>query len=333
MFTHKQRIENALALKESDRTPYSMWMHFPNRDRHPRRLAELALANQKKYDLDFIKYMPFGLYTTIDMGVDLDVYPGFEKAPTLHEPVIKDVKDWDRIRPVSGVRGEYAVVLESQRILMEMMDEHVPFLQTLFSPATTLAKMCSPATLVKHMREDPARVHRVLEMVADTTVQFARASAALGADGFFYATQLSGRRTMEKAEHEEFVMKYDLEVLNAVKDLTWFNVLHMHGAEVRIDEVQHYPVQGLSWHDRDDGPSMDEVRAYSSKAFVGGLSWGENWLTKTEEQVAAEVREVCSRKGVILGPGCVIEPHTPEKFLELVRRTVLECARKDCCCK
>ena len=239
MFTHKQRIENALALKESDRTPYSMWMHFPNRDRHPRRLAELALANQKKYDLDFIKYMPFGLYTTIDMGVDLDVYPGFEKAPTLHEPVIKDVKDWDRIRPVSGVRGEYAVVLESQRILMEMMDEHVPFLQTLFSPATTLAKMCSPATLVKHMREDPARVHRVLEMVADTTIQFARASAALGADGFFYATQLSGRKTMEKAEHEEFVMKYDLEVLNAVKDLTWFNVLHMHGAEVRIDEVQH----------------------------------------------------------------------------------------------
>ena len=92
-------------------------------------------------------------------------------------------------------------------------------------------------------------------------------------------------------------------------------------------------MQGLSWHDRDDGPSMDEVRAYSSKAFVGGLSWGENWLTKTEEQVAAEVREVCSRKGVILGPGCVIEPHTPEKFLELVRRTVLECARKDCCCK
>ncbi|OON89171.1 uroporphyrinogen decarboxylase family protein [Pyramidobacter sp. C12-8] len=333
MFTHKQRIENALALKENDRTPYSMWMHFPNRDRHPRRLAELALANQKKYDLDFIKYMPFGLYTTIDMGVDLDVYPGFEKAPTLYEPVIKDVKDWDRIRPVSGVRGEYAVVLESQRILMEMMDEHVPFLQTLFSPATTLAKMCSPAALVKHMREDPARVHRVLEMVTDTTIQFARASAALGADGFFYATQLSGRKTMETAEHEEFVMKYDLEVLNAVKDLTWFNVLHMHGAAVRIDEVQHYPVQGLSWHDRDDGPSMEEVRTYSSKAFVGGLSWGENWLTKTEEQVSAEVREMCGHKGVILGPGCVIEPHTPEKFLELVHRTILECAGKGRCCK
>lgn len=327
MLTHRQRIENAIAMKENDRTPYSMWMHFPNRDRSPRRLAELALRDQKKYDLDFIKFMPFGMYTTIDLGVDLDVFPGFEKAPVQHEPIIKDAKDFDRLRPVSGTRGEYAIVLEAQRIVMENMTEHVPFLQTVFSPATTLAKICSPAALTKFMDEDPARVHRALEMVTDTTLQFVRASMALGADGFFFATQLSGRRTMSTEHHQEFVRKYDLQILNAVKNDTWFNVLHMHGAEVRIDEVQDYPVQGLSWHDRDDGPSMDEVRKYSTKAFVGGLSWGENWLTKTEAQVVAEVREMCGRPSVIVGPGCVIEPHTPEKYLELVHKTVLESAK------
>lgn len=326
MLTHKQRIENALAMKENDRTPYSLWMHFPNRDRSPRRLAELALGYQKKYDLDFIKYMPYGMYTTIDMGVDLDVYEGFRRPPTQHEPLIKNTDDWDRLRPVDGAAGEYAVVLESQRLLMSMMDEHVPFIQTLFSPATTLAKLCSPATLVEHMRLAPEKIHRALEMVADTTVAFAKASVALGADGFFYATQLSGRGVMEKAEHEEFVKKYDLQVLNAVKDTTWFNVLHMHGSRVRIDEMQDYPVQALSWHDRDDGPSMDEVRAYSAKAFVGGLSWGKNWLAKTEEQVASEVREMCGKPGVIIGPGCVIDPATPEKYLRIVRDTVAACA-------
>ena len=332
MFTHKQRIENAIAMKENDRTPYSMWMHFPNRDRSPRRLAEMALGNQKKYDLDFIKYMPFGLYTTIDMGANLDVFEGFLKPPVLHEPVVKTAADWDKMRPVCGRSGEYAVVLESQRILMSMMDEHVPFLQTLFSPATTMAKLCSPKALVEHMREAPEKVHRVLEMITDTTIQFAKAAVALGTDGFFYATQLSGRQTMTAEEHNEFVKKYDLEILNAVKNDTWFNVLHMHGAEVRIDEVQDYPVQGLSWHDRDDGPTMDEVRKYSTKAFVGGLSWGENWLTKTEEQVAAEVREMCGRPGVIIGPGCVIEPQTPEKYLQLVHDTIVKCSKKDCCC-
>ena len=98
MFTHKQRIENAIAMKENDRTPYSMWMHFPNRDRSPRRLAELAVGNQKKYDLDFIKFMPYGLYSTVDMGADLDVFEGYLKAPVLHEPVIKTAADWDKIR-------------------------------------------------------------------------------------------------------------------------------------------------------------------------------------------------------------------------------------------
>ena len=49
--THKQRIENALQLKETDKIPYSMWWHVPNKDRHPRRLAELTMQYQRKYDL------------------------------------------------------------------------------------------------------------------------------------------------------------------------------------------------------------------------------------------------------------------------------------------
>jgi hypothetical protein len=38
---------------------FGFWWHFPNRDRSPRRLAELALACQRKLDLDCIKF--FGL--------------------------------------------------------------------------------------------------------------------------------------------------------------------------------------------------------------------------------------------------------------------------------
>lgn len=75
---------------------------------------------------------------------------------------------------------------------------------------------------------------------------------------------------------------------------------------------------------------MEEVRGYSDKVFVGGLSWGEKWLSKNNEEVVAEVREVAGRsggKGVILGPGCVIDPSTPEERLELVYRTVLETVR------
>lgn len=327
--THKQRIENAISFQETDRIPYSMWMHFPNRDRHPRRLAELSLMLQRKYDLDFIKFMPFGLYSAIDYGLDLDVFPGFSDAPVANRPLVEDVKDWDKIRFVPGTGGEYAVVLEAQRILFEMMDDRVPFLQTVFSPMTTAAKMSSPALLVKHIAEDGARVRRALEKITAATVQFVKASAALGADGFFFASQMSTEKAMDREVYEGYVKKYDFEVLDTVKGNTWFNVLHLHGAGARMHEAQEYPVQVLSWHDRDDGPSMEEVRGYSRKAFLGGLSWGSKWMKKMDEDVLAEVREVGARdrrKGIILGPGCVMEPSTPAERLELVHRAVLATA-------
>ena len=329
--THRQRIESALQLKETDRLPYSLWAHFPNRDRHPRTLAEMTLANQKKYDLDFIKFMPYGMYSTVDYGITLDLFPGFMDPPVAHEPLIKKLEDWDRIRPVSGTGGEFAIILEAQRLLFSMMDERVPFIQTVFSPMTTAAKLCSPKVLLEHIHENPARVHRALELITATTIQFARATVALGADGLFFASQVSTSNVLDIATHDAFVRKYDYEILQAVRGETWFNVLHLHGAHTYIREMQDYPVQAFSWHDRDDGPSMEDVRNYSKKAFCGGLSWGKNWLGKSNEEVVSEVLEVRKRndgKGIILAPGCVIDPKTPEERLELLYRTILATAEK-----
>lgn len=330
--THKQRIENALSLKSSDRIPYSMWMHFPNRDRHPRRLAELSVLYQKKYDLDFIKFMPYGMYSTVDYGTDLDVFNNFFEPPVQHKPIIQDAADLEKIvRPVCGRSGEYAVVLEAQRLLAGMLTERVPVVQTIFSPLTTIAKMCDVKTVLRLIEQAPQAVHRALELITETTVRFARASVEIGADGFFLATQLSSRDMLTPALHDEFVKRYDMAILAAVQGDTWFNIMHLHGANVYIDQVQDYPVQALSWHDRDDGPSMEEVRAYSDKAFVGGLSWGTNWLKKSTAEIMAEVGEVASRFdgcGTIMGPGCVIEPTTPPSFLDTVHTAVLQTTGK-----
>ncbi|PIE55337.1 MAG: uroporphyrinogen decarboxylase [Dethiosulfovibrio peptidovorans] len=321
-----ERVRRALAFQETDRIPYSLWMHYPNRDRHPRRLAELACADQKKYDLDFVKFMPYGMYSTVDFGMDLDVFSGFVDPPVGHKPLIETAKDWDKIRPVSGTEGEFAIVLEAQRIFFGLTDQRIPFLQTVFSPLTTALKMCGgPALLKGHLDENPEKVCRALEIITKTTRDFAQAAVSLGADGLFFASQMSSYSLLTVAEHERYVKTYDMEILNAVAAHTWFNVLHLHGSNVMIKEVQEYPVHALSWHDRDDGPSMDEVRSFSEKAFVGGLSWGENWLGKTDAEVEAEVREVAARhegKGILLGPGCVISPSTPPERLDLVRRVV-----------
>jgi hypothetical protein len=104
--SHRERIEKALALEETDRLPFGFWWHFPNQDRAPRRLAQLSLELQQKLDLDFIKFSPYGLYSVVDWGVTLDVRGG-KLPPVQAEYPIKQPEDWRKLRRLRGTEGEY----------------------------------------------------------------------------------------------------------------------------------------------------------------------------------------------------------------------------------
>jgi uroporphyrinogen decarboxylase len=329
--THKERIENALAMKETDRLPYGMWLHFPNKDRMPVRLAELTLQSQQELDLDFIKYMPYGMHSTIDWGSELNLFPDFNKIPEPHNHPIQKPEDWDRITPKSGTESEYAVILESQRLFRKMRREIVPFVQTVFSPMTTAAKLASEATLIEHLRTCPEKVKRGLEVICETTIEYARASVDGGADGIFFATQMSHKKLTLK-EHADFVKAYDLPVLNSIKGKSWFNILHIHGANTWFEELLDYPVQAINWHDRDDGPTMAEARKLvKDKAFVGGLSHMKTLPNGTDAEIKAQVEDTWNKgasRGVIFAPGCGALPATPQERLLLVRSCIEATARK-----
>ena len=62
----EERIKAALACRPVDRVPISAWMHFSAVDQDPVSLAEEEVAFTEKYDFDFIKMMPFGLYSVQD---------------------------------------------------------------------------------------------------------------------------------------------------------------------------------------------------------------------------------------------------------------------------
>ncbi len=162
--SHRERIEKALALAETDRLPFGFWWHFPNQDRAPRRLAQLSLELQQRLDLDFIKFSPYGLYSVVDWGVTLDVRGG-KQPPVQAEYPIQRPDDWCRLRPWRGTEGEYLIVLEAQRIALAEMREHVPLVQTVFSPLTSALKLAGPAKLLTHLREAPSAVHAALEII------------------------------------------------------------------------------------------------------------------------------------------------------------------------
>jgi uroporphyrinogen decarboxylase len=133
--SHRARIEAALANLPTDRTPLSFWWHWANKDRSPRRLAELAVHLQQQLDMDFIKFSPYGLYSVVDWGVQLNVQGG--ENPILAESPIRKADDWLKIKPVRSDAGEYLIVLEAQRIALEMLNGDVPFVQHAGLPQTS----------------------------------------------------------------------------------------------------------------------------------------------------------------------------------------------------
>ena len=324
--THRQRIECALAGKEPDRPPFGFWRHYPNEDRAPRRLAELMIALQRDLDLDFIKLMPYGLFSVVDWGVKLKVFEGFLDAPVQAYLPIREPKDWTKLKPIAGDTGEYAVVLESQRVVLSEIESSIPVVQTVFSPLTSALKMAGEEILLRHINETPKAVHTGLEIIAETTRQFAHEAVSRGADGVFFATQMSNAGQLTSAQHYEFVKKYDMEVLSAVEGKSWFNILHIHGPRVIFNTFLDYPVQAFNWHDRDDGPSLSEVRKVTDKCLIGGIGHKGVLLKGSPEDVAAQVKDAWQQlggKGLIIGPGCGDQTRLPDENVLQMKNSVM----------
>jgi uroporphyrinogen decarboxylase len=322
--THRERIKKALALEETDRLPFGFWWHFPNQDRAPRRLAQLSLELQQKLDTDFIKFSPYGLYSVVDWGVVLDV-PGGKEPPVEGEYPIVEPEDWRHLRRVRPDEGEYLVVLEAQRIALSERSVDVPLVQTAFSPLTSCLKMAGRERLLEHIRERPDAVRAALQIITETTRGFAVEAVERGADGLFFATQTANEGYLTGEEYDDLVKPYDLAVLEAVRGKSWFNILHLHGQNVMFDHVLDYPVQALNYHDREAGPSLSDMRRRTNKCFIGGIAENTTLVRGTPAAVDAEVRdawEQVTRRGLILGPGCVANLDAPETNVRQIRRSV-----------
>lgn len=330
-----ERIKAALRCEEVDRVPVSMWMHFSEVDQDSRMLAESQVAFNEKYDYDFIKMMPFGLYTTQDWGNMIKVYCDKYKEPIVAKPAIQSIKDWEHIIILPATYGTWGKQLQLAQHVSKLVKNETPFIQTIFSPLTTAKKLAGDR-LFKDMKENPKIIHEVLQNITDTTKNFVRENINAGVSGFFFATQCASYDFMSEEEYMEFGVKYDSQVLDVYKNKTYFNVVHVHGDNIMFNTIANQEFNCLNWHDRHTKPSLEEAREITNKCFLGGveevpyfvdgvLHYNSIMQRSTPEQIKQHVREAVEQvegKGLIIGPGCVVDPKTSEENLHAVREAV-----------
>jgi len=335
----EERVRAVLDGGEPDRLPVSVWMHMSQYDQDPRSLAEVMVEFNEEYDYDFIKMMPFGAYTTSDWGVKLEIYCDKYREVRIVAPAFTDVEGYKSLEVLPPTYGTWGKTLQITQWVSKLAKPGTPFIQTIFSPTTTLHKLVGDR-LLNDMRACPAEVHQALETITETTIGFVKANIEAGVHGFFFATQCATYDKMDDLIFAEFCKPYDLRVINSYIDETWFNVLHIHGKRIMFDTLSEYPCPILNWHDRQTRPSFEEARRVCSKVFLGGLREGPSIVTggleydsimsspgiaprEIKEHIFEAIRMV-EGKGIIIGPGCVADPKSAPENMRAVREAAGE---------
>lgn len=328
IMTKPERIAAAIKGNPVDRVPYSLWSHLPMIDEDPVQNAAHTYAFYKKYDVDILKTMNNGMYSAAAFGCTIDSSDVPKGGVTrITSTPVRNPEDWLKIEPVSLNTGTLRREQEYLKLLLKKTNGEVPVVFTVFSPLTTAKKLC-PDLILHVKRGHGDKVKKALKAITETTCALVQRVIELGADGIFFATQLSSYDLTEEKFYREYGMPYDLAVLSASSG--WCNVLHAHGKNIMFPFLRKYPVQIFNWHAWESLPTISEAQLLTGKCIMAGLERmdiTDHHKNEIEYQIYETLRQTGGRK-VILSPGCVIRYPLDEEMLLFVRKAKEEIEEK-----
>ena len=287
---HWERVRAAIKGEEVDRVPVSLWRHFPGEDETPQGLAKAMVSWQRQYDFDLVKFMPTGTYGVHDWGAQTVYNPGTrgnrlvtEFGLTERRRMAQTGAPGSKSR-IPGQRGRSNPAGRG-RTSEQCADSSRPY-----SAHSTTAVKLAGDKVYADLRLRPELLHAGLQIITDVTIHFARECVRAGAHGVFFATQNATYRTSNEEEFGEFGAHYDLQVLNAIRDETELNMLHVHGEDIMFDVAAEYPVEMINWHDRVTWPSLKEAQERFDGLLVGGINDRATFEGGSVEAIQAQVR-------------------------------------------
>ncbi len=343
-----ERIRAMVDGKPVDRPGVAAWYHMPLREPCAKDSAYGIINSVKAMHWDLCKIQYHGYYFDAAMGneyepslVATSLVGPVTKFAVYHPKMFRELK-------APGLDNEYlARQIEITKMIVDELGGKVPILATIFSPISVARGITGganhPQYLLKAIEYNPEDVHAGLQTITEATLRFQEELLKIGIDGIFFAEAFASTDDMDRKTHEEFSTKYDLEILNACKDRTWFNMLHVHGYKnLRFNEYEelNYPVQAYNWEDCVSDPthkpiSLADVRKMTDKILMGGLEFWHDFNSPTNNR--EEVKAVIKRRLIeameslgpnenrfIFTPGCSVKMHVPEYRMELMYEVMKE---------
>jgi uroporphyrinogen decarboxylase len=324
-FTKRDRLEKTFQGEDTDRVPVALWRHWPGDDQRAADLAEATVAFQRRWDFDFCKVTPASSFCLTDYGVQDRWVGSLEGTRDYIRRAVERSLDWTELRVLDPSRGSLSRQLDVLRMLHDAFGDEVPYIQTIFSPLAQAKNIAGQDRLIEHLRTAPDRLKTGLNTITESTLRFIDAMRKVGVSGIFYAIQHGSYAVLSEAEYREFARPFDLQILEALPEDWWLNLVHLHGAAPMFDLMTDYPVQIINWHDRETDVSLAEGKLRFDGAVSGGLGRWDPMHNGTPVEVREQAREAIRQtdgRRFVLSTGCVLITTSPTSNIRAVREVV-----------
>jgi uroporphyrinogen decarboxylase len=275
----RARVDRALAGRDVDRLPISLWHHFGLEKEGPARHAQATLAFHRAYRTDLVKVM--------------SDFPFPAPDGAWHEVRVHD--------------DPFPLQIQALTAIRDGLQRSAHFVETVFNPWNVAEKLSSPQAVRQLAAEQPQRLLDALEAIAKSEATHARRAMNAGASGIFLAIANAQPQVLSREDYAKFSAPFDRMVLEAVADAP-LNVLHLHGDAVYLDVFYSgWPAAAINYSAHGTTVGLDAVRARYHGVIAGGID-ERAYRTMDVATLKAQASAARARAGArfVLTPGCSV---------------------------
>lgn len=326
VLTKRERLEKTIAGEMTDRAPVTLWRHWPGDDQRPSDLVTSLLYYQQQWDFDFIHIAPPPTSYILDYGgQDVWEYDWHGQRTMSSRPISRSLH-WTELAILDPLRGWLGQQIELVRLMHEAIKGPIPQVMTIYSPLTQAVMLAGESLVLKHMRLSPERLKTGLNTLMNNTIRFIDALYDTRLDGINFVITHADHQFMSLAEYEVFGATYDRQILDAVPDQWWLNIVSVQGQLPMMPLLAEYRAQVLSWPDQ---VADDFDLAAGKLAFQGAVYGGlENdavlhrGTPRSVRDAARQAFELTNNRRIILGASSPILLSTPQSNIRAARESV-----------
>jgi uroporphyrinogen decarboxylase len=262
------------------------------------------------------RHMEFFRETGMDF-VKIQYEHPFPKLPAFARP-----GDWTSV-PRLGA-DYFSEPLEVISGIVKAVKKQALVVVTLYSAVMHAAHATSREMLTTHLEQDPEATVKGLKIINESILVFVRECVKRGADGFYASTQGGeAGRFRDPGLFSRHLKPVDLEVMNEIRRLCPFNILHVcdyHGAYDDLAPYRDYPghIVNCGTRLRSGNLAPREISRMFGRPFMGGMDRHGVLVSGTREEIQEEVRRVigAAPPAFALGADCTVPSDIPLEKLK-----------------